>query len=101
MFNTEMEALNVRFPTVKELLNNKHNYQFLVMLKSIACLSIKVEAKNGDNILQLIEMINELTIKQKTLHLIIPPLNLKTLENITINYHVIMHHVDKGNIFSQ
>ena len=101
MFDTEIEALNVRYRTVKELLNNNHNYQFLDMLKSLACLSIRVEAKNGDNILLLIEMINELAVKRKTLHLIIPPSNLKTLENITINYDVIMHHVDKGNILSQ
>ena len=86
---------------MKELLNNNHNYQLLEMLKSLACLSIRVEAKNGDNILPLIEMINKLTVKQKTLHLIIPPINLKTLENITINYDVIMHHVNKGNMLSQ
>ena len=101
MFDTEIEALKVRYRTVKELLNNNHNYQLLEMLKSLACLSIRVEAKNGDNILQLIEMINKLTVKQKTMHLIIPPLDRKMLENITINNDVIMHNIDKGNILSQ
>ena len=84
--------------TVKELLDDEYDHRFSKMMKSIACLSIKVEASKSDDILQLIDMVNKITVEKKTLHLIIPNLDLELLVNKTINFDVIVDHRDKGSI---
>ena len=86
------------FQTVNDLLKYEDSIQLPNLLKSVSCLSIKVEARYGDNILDLIDMVNRLTVEQKTLELVIPSLDVKLLENLTINFDVITYLKNKGNI---
>ena len=90
----------MRFQTLSELLKNKDNFQFSIMLKSIACLYIMAEAGNGHEILQLVEMVHRLTVQKKALNLITPSLDLELLENTTINFDIMINHTDRGRIES-
>ena len=100
MCNTGIGVSTVRFQTLSELLKNKDNFQFSIMLKSIACLYIMAEAGNGHEILQLVEMVHRLTVQKKALNLITPSLDLELLENTTINFDIMINHTDRGRIES-
>ena len=98
MYPGGARASIMRFQTVNELLKYENDTQLANQLKSISCLSISMEARNGDNILELIDMVNRLSVEQKTLDLVIPSADLKLMENKALNFDVIAYHKNRGNI---
>ena len=85
------------FKNANELLKVKSNPQFSLILARVKCLDIVVEA-NGDEVSQLIDMVNDLKVGRKHLLLIVPALDLSVMKNKTINYNVMIYDRSSGNI---
>ena len=68
------------------------------MMMNIICLTIIAEADSHTQALQLTEIVNGLTMEKKALILIMPDLNLETLQNLTLNFEVTLDHKNKGRV---
>ena len=89
----------LRFSNAEELLKVKGNPQFQVILTTVTCLNIVVEAV-GDEVSQLIDLVNELKVERKSLLLKVPALDLSLMGNKTINFNVMIYNTVTGNTIS-
>ena len=80
----------------EELLKLSGNPLFLSLLDSISCVVTIVESDNVGQILRLIEMVYELPVTEKYLLLIAQTFDSTALQNLTINFQVIVHHAETG-----
>ena len=87
----------LRYKDANELLKVKSNPQFSVILTTVTCLNVVVEA-NGDDVSLLIDMVNDLKVGKKHLLMIVQALDLSVMKNKTINYNVMIYDRSSGNI---
>ena len=95
----EIGTSTIRFRNAEELLKVKSNPRFQVILTTATCLNIVVEAV-GDEVSQLIDVVNELKVERKSLLLIVPVLDLNLIRNKTINFNAIIYKSSSGNTIS-
>ena len=95
----EIGTSTLRFSNAEELLKVKSNPQFQVISTTVACLNIVVEA-DGDEVSQLIDVVNELKVERKYLLLIVSALDLSLMRNKTINFNVMIYNIGTGNTIS-
>ena len=94
--SADITTATLKYDNAKELLKVKNNPQFLLILTTVTCLSIIVDA-NNDEVSQLIDMVNGLTVERKYLLLTVPSSELSVLRNKTINYNVMIYVKGSGN----
>ena len=98
IFNSaDIRTSTLRYNNAKELLKMKNNPQFVLIFTTVTCLSIIVEANNNDEVSQLIDIVNGLTVERKCLLLIVPSSELSVMRNKTINYNVVIFDKGSGN----
>ena len=86
----------MRSQNTKEVLKLRGNPLFSSLINSISCLVTIVETDNNEEVLRLIEMVNELSVTKKHLLLILPTFDSTTVQNLTINFQVIVNHGEAG-----
>ena len=86
----------LRSQNTKEVLKLRGNPLFSSLINSISCLVTIVETDNNEEVLRLIEMVNELSVTKKHLLLILPTFDSTTVQNLTINFQVIVNHGEAG-----
>ena len=67
------------------------------IMESISCLTTIVQAKNDLEASQMIDIVKQLRVPQKHLIITIPELNINYLQNLTINFNVMIKPQTKGD----
>ena len=107
-----MGITNLWFSDVNQLLRIKREVNFIRMLQNIACLKIVAHVTESHEIALLMEFLNGETmqsntnqqrngmrkISRKELLVYITHLNTTVLNGIMINYNVVIHHENRGEI---
>ena len=78
------------------MLKLRGNPLFASLFNPISCLVTIVETDNIEDVLRLVEMVNELSVTKKYLLLIVPTFDSTIVQNITINFQVIVNHGEAG-----
>ena len=77
------------FKDAKEVLKIRYSPKFSRIMAMTPCVMIIAEAQD-EEVLPLIEMVNDQSIERKYLYLITPELNASTVQNITINFNIVV-----------
>ena len=107
-----MGITNLWFSDVNQLLRIKREVNFIRMLQNIACLKIVAHVTESHEIALLMEFLNGENmmsenhqqrngmrkISRKELLVYITHLNTTVLNGIMINYNVVIHHENRGEI---
>ena len=86
----------MRSQNAEEVLKLRENPHFASVLASISCLITTVKTDHVEEVLKIIEMVDEVSVTNKYLILILSELDSTAFQNITINFKVTIHHSEQG-----
>ena len=86
----------LRFRNVTKLLEYQIDGRLIYILKSISCLTTRIQAQNNIEASQVIEIVKQFRVAQKHLIITIPKLDIHGLQNKTINFNVMIKHQTTG-----
>ena len=100
-FSTHLSDIGtsiLRFRDAKELLKVRGHILFSSVLASSSCLITIVDTHSGDEVLDVIDMVNDFRADRKRLLILAPTFNETMFKNVTINYDVTIEHSYGGDI---
>ena len=93
---SEGQGSILRFRNVANLLRVEDGMRLMIILKSISCLMTIAHVSSDTEASQLIDFVTKFRIAQKYLTIVNPKLDVKSLQNTTINFNVLLHHLGPG-----
>ena len=86
----------LRFSSVSNLLTTRNDVRLAMIVSSVSCLTTIADLNSETEASQLIDFMTKLRMVQINLTIVNPRLKLKSIQNKTLNFNVMMHHHEPG-----
>ena len=86
----------MRFSSIKHLNYLKEDGRLSTVLSTLSCLSVNAQTTEVEDISMLVDIIDNVRVKNKYLVIQTPPLNITLLRSKRINFNVMINQIFSG-----